>query len=403
MEPKRTITKEEKEYLLSLKPKDITKTLLNSLFTDTYDVKAGKIKKSKFNTYDEFTLNAGEYFNKEKIVTNCGLFIFNKFTIEPRLSHELGYCNTPLDKKGVGAITAKLDAALLEDRIATEDYIDFINRETWLAFTMNTELSTSLTIKSMEVLPAVEKEKSKLLKENKKAMDQGDIPTAIKIEKRLLEVAKDELKSDPSIELYESGARGAFDVAYKTGQIMQGPVYNASTGKFEVVTTPLSRGIRQTDVATLGNSVVGGSYSKAIAPGECGYMTKKLIAAYQSVQLDKAGSDCGTKGYMDIVLTKDNYDFYTYNFIIEGSKLVRLDPSLKDKYVGKRVKLRVPDYCIGKKKICNKCAGDKYYLLGMTAIGLTVPRISNSMLQARMKVFHDPTVKTHEMSPDDFL
>lgn len=132
-------------------------------------------------------------------------------------------------------------------------------------------------------------------------------------------------------------------------------------------------------------------------------MTKKLIAAYQSVQLDKAGSDCGTKGYADVLLTKDNYEFYTYNFVVEGSKLVRLDPSVKDKYIGKRVKLRLPDYCIGKQKICNKCAGDKYYLLGMETIGLTVPRISNSMLQARMKVFHDPTVKTHKMSPEDFL
>lgn len=268
MEPKRTITKEEKEYLLSLKPNDITKELLNSLFTNTYDVKNSKVNKSKFNTYDEFTLEAAEYFNKEKVLTNCGLFIYNKFTIEPRLSHELGYCNVPLDKKGVGAITSKLDAALLEDRITTEDYIDYINRQTWLAFTMNTEICASLTIKSMEVLPAVEKEKAKLLKENKKAMDEGDIPTAISIEKRLLQVARDELQSDPSIELYDSGARGAFDVAYKTGQIMQGPVYNASTDKFEVVTTPLSRGIRQTDVATLGNSVIGGSYSKAIAPGE---------------------------------------------------------------------------------------------------------------------------------------
>ena len=124
---KRTITKEEKEYLLSLKPSDITLPLLQELFADTYDPVKKKVIPSKFNTYDEFSLSKNEYFNKEDIkVTNCGLFILNKFLFEEKLVDIVGYVNTPFDKKTIGKVQSKLDAALLEDKIDSETYIEFL-------------------------------------------------------------------------------------------------------------------------------------------------------------------------------------------------------------------------------------------------------------------------------------
>ena len=82
--PKRKITEEEKKMFLSIKSDEITQELFDSLFADkldnnTLNDKTPKIIPSKFNTYDEIDLKAGEYFNKENITTNCGLFIFNKF------------------------------------------------------------------------------------------------------------------------------------------------------------------------------------------------------------------------------------------------------------------------------------------------------------------------------------
>ena len=63
MRPKRTISESEKQYLLSLKPDDITLDLLHELFADTYDKEKRKVIPAKFNTYDEFALKKGEYFN----------------------------------------------------------------------------------------------------------------------------------------------------------------------------------------------------------------------------------------------------------------------------------------------------------------------------------------------------
>ena len=81
MNPKKILSQEEKQYFLSLKRTDITHQLLQDLFADKYDTKANKIIPCKFNTYDEFDLKSTEYFNKEDVHTNCGLFIFNKFII----------------------------------------------------------------------------------------------------------------------------------------------------------------------------------------------------------------------------------------------------------------------------------------------------------------------------------
>ena len=47
--PKKTLSKEEVEYLLSIHPDDITLNLLQELFSDTYD---RKTKKRKYNYYN---------------------------------------------------------------------------------------------------------------------------------------------------------------------------------------------------------------------------------------------------------------------------------------------------------------------------------------------------------------
>ena len=408
MNPKKILSQEEKQYFLSLKRTDITHQLLQDLFADKYDTKTNKIIPCKFNTYDEFDLKSTEYFNKEDVHTNCGLFIFNKFIIEKSFSNLVGYCNKPLDKKELGRIKGIIDTALLEDDITTQQYVhDFLQPYTWLEYTFNTEITTSLTLKGMVELPAVKKKKKELMKEYADDLNSDDnnkkTVAATKMESELLKVAREEMKDDPSMDLYNSGARGAFDNAYKNGQVMTGPVYNLAKHEYEIVYKPLTDGLEKKSVPTMANSVIGPAYAGAIATGECGYMTKKINAAFQSAQLDDRGTDCHTKGYDTVTITKDNYIFYSYNFIIEGNKLVRLDSKTKDKYIGKTVKIRSNAYCTGK-KTCNMCAGDKFYLIDKTNYGLTASKMANTLMQRRLKQKHDCTVKPYEIDVEkDFL
>jgi hypothetical protein len=409
---KRTITADEKKMFLGLKSDDITQTLFDDLFTDKLDTTKQvkdpdtgkmvfKIIPSKFNTFDEIPLKKGEYFNKEDIVTNCGLFIFNKFLIEPYFQKEVGYVNFEITKKGLGKIDDMVADAIMLDETGecVRKYIEYMNRLCWLAFTVNTQICSSLNLKTVKPLPKVMARKKQLLAENKEAIANNDAIAYKHIEDELVDIAKEELKDDPAYELYASGARGAFDNAYRQWLCSKGPIWNASRGEFEIVINSLYEGIPKENIPSLANAVVSGFYPKAIGTGECGYITKKLSAGFQDVVLDERGTDCKTKQCATVTLDKTNMHYYLYHFIKSGDKYIRLEPSNQDKYMNKTVQIRLPEYCIGK-KLCNCCAGDRYYLLGIKTIGLTFGRVSNSTLRAKMKKSHDSTVRTYTLKPD---
>ena len=191
--PKRTISEEEKQMFLSLKPDDITQELFDSLFSDsldtsTLDTDKPKIIPSKFNTYDEFVLKPNEYFNKEKITTNCGLFIFNKFLIEPYFQKEVGYVNFELTKKNLSKIDDMISTYILLDETDEEvkKYIEYMNRLCWLAFTLNTQICSSISVKTAKPLPKVTELKKKLIKDNKEAIDNNDAITYKHIQDELV-------------------------------------------------------------------------------------------------------------------------------------------------------------------------------------------------------------------------
>lgn len=409
--PKRTITDEEKAMFLALKPEDIDQELFDSLFSDTVDptqmkknkdgVLEPKIIPSRFNTYDEFKLKAGEYFNTTDITTNCGLFIFNKFLIEPYFQKEVGYVNFPITKKARDNIDHIIEAAILLDDTGDciKRYVQYMNRMCWLAFTLNTQICSSLSIKSSTPLASVEKRKKELIQKHKKEIEANDAIAYKHITDELVSLAQKEMESDPSYELYASGARGAFDNAYRQWLITKGPVYNAYKGEFEIITESLYEGIPKENVPTISNAVIHGFYYKSIAPGSSGYMAKKLAAGFQDVVLDERNSDCKTSLCAFVELTEDNLHYYMYNFIKSGSKYIRLEPSNQSSYIGKVVQMRLPECCIGK-KLCNRCAGDRYYLLGIDNMGLTFNRVANSTLRAKMKKSHDSTVRTYILDPD---
>ena len=86
-----------------------------------------------------------------------------------------------------------------------------------------------------------------------------------------------------------------------------------------------------------------------------------------------------------------------YLNIVEESKLVRLDYTTMDKYKGKTVKMRFSSLC-EHEKICNKCAGDLYYLLNTPNIGTATPQLASAVKNIMMKAFHDSTEKFTQMN-----
>jgi hypothetical protein len=63
-------------------------------------------------------------------------------------------------------------------------------------------------------------------------------------------------------------------------------------------------------------------------------------------------------------------------------------------------------YCIGvgaEKRICNKCAGDFYYKVGKSSIGLATISLGTTLTRLNMKKFHDNQIHTQEIDMNDLL
>lgn len=137
-----------------------------------------------------------------------------------------------------------------------------------------------------------------------------------------------------------------------------------------------------------------------------GYMSKELLAAFQTETLADKDTDCGSKRTITVALTEGNYDDFIYRYIKEGSKLIMLDNENKSKYLGKTVQMRSPMYCLGIGKnrcICNKCAGEFYYKLGKKDIGLLSSKVATTLTQLGLQKFHQNLVKTKQIDPKRIL
>lgn len=118
------------------------------------------------------------------------------------------------------------------------------------------------------------------------------------------------------------------------------------------------------------------------------------------IKLDKKGSDCGTKRTITVELNDTNIKLMIYSYIVEGSKLVRLDSTTIDKYRGKTVKMRFSSMC-KHEHICNKCAGDLYYILGVENVGTATPQLASAVKNVCMSSFHDSTEHFIQMNAMD--
>ncbi len=397
----RKVSQAEKEELLSLRPEDISFDKIVELFGSKMSKKNGKvdIKKSRFETTDILELKKDDYFNDKDITTTVGRFIFNKLIVERDLVKVLGYINEPVTGGSLGKIDDILAKALLRDDITTEVMANYLDRLQWLSMQAHTVICGSFTMGILKPVPEMRKTRDKLIKENKDKLEAGDLMTAVKVEKEALAVAVDKIKNDPGMDLFNSGARGSLGNNYKNISVMKGPIFNPSTGKFDVVESNFMEGIRKEELPIYGNAIVTGAYPKAVGTATSGYFSKQITAALQAVLLDSPGSDCKTTRTIKHQLTPKNKKDLGYRYIVDKGKLVLLDDKTMTSYMNKFIDLRTPMTCAGT-KICSKCAGEMYYLLGIKNAGLTASRASSTLLNLNMKKFHDGTAKTIETDKD---
>lgn len=137
-----------------------------------------------------------------------------------------------------------------------------------------------------------------------------------------------------------------------------------------------------------------------------GYMSKELLAAFQSEVLGPKDSDCGTKKTITIKLTNANFKDFAYQYVKTENGYEVLSSENKSKFIGKTIQLRSPMYCVGtgnQKCLCNKCGGDFFYLVEKPNIGLTTSKVATTLTQLSLQKFHQNLVKTHEIDLDSLF
>lgn len=390
----------EIEEIINISEDDITTSFIMKMF--------GKFdKEPKYNPYDLITIPSGSYGpekkkNKNDFTTTIGLWIFNKYFIEKDFFHIFQYVSKSIDDGLFSFINKELSYSLLEGRITVEQLKRYLMKTQKCMPYVNI-LSPNYTDKMLTCTNVINKKKKELYEKYKDAIEAGDEIVGDKMEKELLEFAKEYLKDDPSMDMFLSGARGSIGNNFKNMFVMKGVIADPDPNakqKYHIALSNYMDGMDTKEFTLFANSLAAGPYARSNKTAEGGYLEKLFLAAFQHLVLDPEGSDCGTKNHIEVLLDKNNISEFMYCNMIEGQKLVELTSENMNKYIGKKVKMRYSSMCESKTGICSKCMGSLFYKSQKTNVGTATTTIPSKLKNISMKAFHDSVQKLTEMNID---
>lgn len=399
------------DFILSLSLEDISFRFIMNTFSDFSDGKGGVSNLARPYDLLEVPTNRWSYYtdkdrtvaksNVKPFITTLGIFVFNKILNGFNFCRLFnGYLQVTLNNKQFSNINKTLSYALLEDKITTDELKKYLDYTQW-CMTFETALSPNHTEKMITCTKAINAKKNELIKKYKEELDKGSPVAAEKIENELKKFAADYLGDDPSMDTIYSNAVGDWDNNFKNMYIMKGAVQDPDPNakqKYRVVTGNFMDGIPANEYPIAAGAGVQGAYARGKKTANGGYFEKLFIAAFQTLKLDPPGSDCGTKHHIRVRLTSDNIGDYMYCYVIKNNgELELINSETKDKYVNTTVNLRFASMCESKTGICNKCAGELFYILGEEYMGLNIAQIPDVLKLRFMKGFHNAIVQTNTM------
>lgn len=396
------------DQLLIIKQEDISTSVIMKIFGN-FD------GKSLAKPYDTFTVPKGAFSymngngkmvsNTAPFTTTIGLWIFNVFMLQGFGFCNVvdGYVNETIDKKKFEKIHQNLIFALMEDKIDRDNYKQFLNYTQFL-MPFETVLSPNHTEEVLTCTKQINKKKAELAKKYKDGIDAGDPVIAEKMEQELLDYAKEILKDDPGLDPMLSGAGGDMNNNFKNTYVMKGAIRDVDPNakkQFNIAMSNWADGISADEYSVIANSLAGGPYSRSKKTELGGYWEKLITAAFSTLQIGPAGSDCGTKDYIEVILSDNNINKFMYSYIITGSGLEELTMDTREKYLNKKVKMRFSTCCKSKDGICHHCAGNFFYRRSQhnSSVGVSMAQIASNIKLSSMKQFHNSTIKTISVNP----
>ncbi|MGL6130758.1 MAG: hypothetical protein ACRCZ9_03955 [Fusobacteriaceae bacterium] len=379
--------------ILNMEPKAITKSFLfNRLrLADT-------LKKKRLNDCrDTVVIPRGGYKGiNTDTVTSLGKLIINKvifqFMGEP-------YHNVEFNRKNVEAIFTKMADDVFNSIIDISKYKECLNIFEDFAFSLggfiNPSIETGMMIENKEIT----KMRTDLLEEHREKLEAGDVATASMVESALVKKASDLHKDCDMYELFDSGSKAKMGNEYKKMFLMVGAVpKDLSSTTFHVSPSNFSNGTSIKEQHALANQMIIAGYFRAKNPQIGGYFAKQGASIFQSLMLDKYGTDCGSDGVRTLHIEESNKAQIIDRYCVTGDSTVLITMANVNDYVGKTIKIRTPTECRSK-FICNKCAGDRFYKLtgvrdDIVPAGLFLTKTQTELTQKSLKKVHVMTLRT---------
>lgn len=262
----RWISDKERDELLTLSSKDCLKT---SVFMDNFGEFNGK---TKFHTYDVMKVPKGSYHNnKNEFVTTVGSWFFNKGCIDyPDLFKEIGYINEPITKKVYKKIQDKLSMAIMEDRVTTDQYKQWIMCcQKFMNYSII--ICTTATEDYLLISKNMSKKKEELFKKYEKELANGDAFAMEKIEQELLKECSDMMEGDPAWDNVKSGSGADLGNNIKNQYICKGAQKDPDPTKgYNIIKSCYAEGVMPQDYSAVANSLAAGPYARAKKTSEWG-------------------------------------------------------------------------------------------------------------------------------------
>jgi len=348
-------------------------------------------KENENNFKTPILIKAGEIPNVTKDVqTTIGRVLVNRMLkVEPFGSFYEFEDGPVFMSKFLDRATKDMVTGLVEEK----QIIKLIDNIIWLG------RFTDMVIPSMSrnILTTPKKTfelREQLRSKYKKEIEEGDLSYVDKVEKPLVDSIKEELKDDPSLQLYTfGGSKPSIGNNLKQMILASSPIFDPSTGKYVIPNECLEEGFNPSSYAALANMNINGTYARAVGTRDGGAIVKSTYLSMNHLNCAEAGSDCGTKYYKRVTIDKFNSNLYEWSYAVIEGNFVLLTPEVIKMYIGKTLNIRSVLFCGYKErfKLCNKCVGELPYRLNLLSIGNLCARIGDSYLQSSLKQFHQST------------
>lgn len=352
-----------------------------------------------FKVDDKITVDKGVFKSRDEMFTDTiGRILINYLIIEFALNGNGDYFKGEINR-------SILDSYILErfkdDTYSVEDIIRLGNTFKFIRSLANLVV-IPLTKKSYDPPKWLSSEKRKIANKYEKQYGKRwleDKALVTKYEDEVMEKVKEYYKDDPTYGItMDKKAMKSFKKKFIS--IGNNESLTNNTKPIAVLNSLEEEYPKDKEaIASIINSVIYGSGSRALATIDAGVITKRLLTAVHGFKITI--EDCKSRDGYPITVTEFYRDSLKEFYAIVNGKLVSIDDKFIDKHMGKEIVIRNVIYCKAKgEQFCKICSG-KSVGLNENAITLLTSKVGGDGLNYQLSKFHGSNYEIKEFTLED--